>query len=119
MNRVILSRKRVGTHAVFSGQRYVRVIGSTVRLAFQNRSGVLQASLTGLKWALFAEVTPDLFTTAIAKGLTTTDSAGVCIIDITSSGVSAGVTVGLVVFKGTGSASDLSQLGFIGPVVVA
>ena len=92
---------------------------TNVSVTFENRNGVLQASLSGLKWALFAETTPDLFTTAIAKGIATTDGSGVCAINITGSGLASGVTAGLVVFQGTGATNDPAQIGFIGPVITS
>lgn len=93
---------------------------TTIAVTFESRAAALRANLTGLKWAVFANITPDLFVAPIAKGaLGTTNASGVLSVDITGKGIIVGATVGLIVFKGDGTASDPTQIGFIGVVVAS
>jgi len=79
------------------------------------------ASLTGLKWAFFDQVTPDLFAAPVAKGaVESTDGSGVLVLDITGSALAPGAVGWLVVTNsdGTTSQSPAHKL-FAGPVTVS
>jgi hypothetical protein len=79
------------------------------------------ASLTGLKWAFFDQVTPDLFLAPVAKGaVETTNASGVLVIPITGTSLIAGQTGWLTITNSNGSASESpAHKAFSGPVVLA
>lgn len=63
-------------------------------------------SLTSLKGAVFAEVTPDLWTAPIKQfSNETTDGSGVCTIDVTGLGQTIGGLCGVVLTNSDGSST--------------
>lgn len=96
------------------------VPATKITLALENRNAVLKTNLTGLRWAVFANVSPDLFVAPIAKGATgVTDASGVLSVNITGLGIPVGTTLALAIYKGDGTSTDPAQIGFIGPVVAS
>jgi hypothetical protein len=90
----------------------------TVTINLVDVAGAAVASLTGLKWAFFANVTPDLFVAPEAKGaVETTDASGVNVISFTSA-LAPGATGWLTITDSDGSATTIHK-AFSGPVVVA
>lgn len=78
------------------------------------------ASLTGLKWAWFDQVTPDLFVAPTDKGaVETTDASGVLVLSLPNSALAAAAVGWLVVTDsdGTVGQSPIAKM-FSGPVVV-
>lgn len=56
----------------------------TITINLIDPNNVAQANLTNLKWALFAESTPDLFGAPVLKGaVESTNSAGELVVDVT------------------------------------
>lgn len=80
-----------------------------------------RANLTGLKWAFFDQVTPDLFAAPTAKGAgETTDGAGVLALNITGTALAPGAIGWLDVTDSDGTITQSpSAKAFSGPVVVA
>ncbi len=63
-------------------------------------------SLSSLKGAIFAEVTPDLWTAPIKQFANeTTDGSGVCTIDVTGLGLTIGGLVGVVLTNSDGTST--------------
>lgn len=63
-------------------------------------------SLSSLKGAVFAEVTPDLWTAPIKQFANeTTDGSGVCTIDVTGLGLTIGGLVGVVLTNSDGTST--------------
>lgn len=90
----------------------------TVTINLVAVAGTAIANLTGLKWAFFANVTPDLFVAPEAKGaVETTDASGVNVISFTSA-LAVGATGWLTITDSDGSATTIHN-AFSGPVVVA
>lgn len=79
------------------------------------------ASLTGLKWAFFDQVTPNLFAAPVAQGaVESTDGSGGLVLDITGSALAPGAVGWLVITNsdGTTTQSPAHKL-FAGPVTVS
>ncbi len=79
------------------------------------------ASLTGLQWAFFDQVTPNLFAAPVAQGaVESTDGSGVLVLDITGSALAPGAVGWLVITNsdGTTTQSPAHKL-FAGPVTVS
>lgn len=88
----------------------------------ESSSGTPAANATGLKWAVFQEVTPNLFTAPVAQGSAAaiTGGTGTCTLDISATDLDAGATawVDLSNSDGTTTQSPLASF-FSGPVVVS
>lgn len=81
--------------------------GFATTLAFTVSGG---ASLSSLKGAIFAEVTPDLWTSPIKQfSNETTDGGGVCTIDITGLGRAVGGLVGVVLTNSDGTSTAVGS----------
>ncbi len=95
-------------------------ITRTVSIQLVNASNAAQASLTGLKWAWFDQITPDLFTAPTDKGAAeTTDSSGNLVIFLANSSKIAGQTGWLIVTNSDGTATQSpAHKAFSGPVVL-
>lgn len=98
-------------------QRGTRTLRSvTVNLV--NASNAAQASLTGLKWAFYDQLTPDLMTVAADQGTAeTTDGAGALTIPVYTT-LSPGQVGWLVVTNSDGNPVTVHK-AFSGPVTVA
>lgn len=88
-------------------------------ITLTDASGNLSASLSGLKWAWFDQVTPDLFATPTDQGSTgSTDLSGVFSQDLSGTALTVGQTGWLTITDSTGSAG-FDHNGFSGPVVIS
>lgn len=99
----------------------VNAAALTVTITLTTDGTTPAASLTGLKWAFFDQVTPDLFLAPVAKGaIETTDGSGVLVIPITGTSLIAGQTGWLTITNSNGSASQSpAHKAFSGPAVLA
>ncbi len=95
------------------------VITATVTLTSDGTTP--RASLTGLKWAWFDQVTPNLFVAPTDKGAAaTTNASGVMTVTLTNTAKTAGQVGWLVVTDSDGTvAQSPSAKAFAGPVTVA
>jgi hypothetical protein len=91
-----------------------------VSINLVNESGVAQSSLSGLKWAWFDEVTPDLLGPPTDQGSAElTDGSGVLTIDLPRSSKTLGQVGWLVVTNSDGTPTqNPSHRAFSGPVAV-
>ena len=90
----------------------------SVMVQLQAQSSASVASLTGLKYAVFAETHPDLFNAPIVKGANAgTDPSGNCTITVPS-GIASGAVVWVDITDSTGSPSFQHRY-FGGPVTVS
>ena len=91
-----------------------------VRITLVNTANSPRANLTGLKWAFFDQVTPDLFGGPVDKGTgEITDGSGVLVIPITGTSLTAGGTGWLTVTDSDGTANQSPpHRAFSGPVVL-
>lgn len=107
---------RVGTALGYSG-----VSVRTVTLALTTDGSTAAASLAGLKWAFFDQVTPDSFLAPAAKGVgESTDGSGSLVVDVTGTALSAGQVGWLIVTNSDGTTTQSpAAKAFSGPVVVA
>jgi hypothetical protein len=92
----------------------------TVTLTLADSSNAARANLTGLKWAFFDTVTPNLFAAPVSQGTAeTTDASGVLVITVQTT-LASGATGWLVVTDSDGTATQSpSHKAFSGPVVVS
>jgi len=98
----------------------VQSLASAVTLTFKNRAGVVQANLTGMKWAFFDAVTPDALNAPSAKGTgASTNSSGILTLNITGTQLPPGSTGWLIFSNSDGTASQSNLISFAGPCVVA
>lgn len=87
-------------------------------LTLVDRSGGARASLTGLKWAFFDQVSPDLLAAPVDKGaIEETDAAGEIVIELPNTTLAAGGTGFLIISDTDGVAANASN-AFAAPVVV-
>lgn len=96
-------------------------VATAVTLTLTTDGTTPAASLTGLKWAFFDQVTPNLFAAPVAQGaVESTDGSGVLVLDITGSALAPGAVGWLIVTNsdGTTSQSPAHKL-FAGPVTVS
>lgn len=92
-----------------------------VTLPLVDVTGAALASLSGIKWALFDNVTPDALVAPTARGTgAVTDASGNLLLLIPNTGVAVGGTGWLVISNsdGTVSQSPVAK-AFSGPVVVS
>lgn len=97
-------------------------VATTVSITLTTDGTTPAASLTGLKWAFWDEVTPDLFAAApVAKGAAeTTDASGVFSASITGTALTVGATGYLIVTNSDGTTTQGAALkGYVGPVTVS
>lgn len=95
-------------------------LASSLTLTFKNRAGVVQASLTGMKWAFFDASTPDGLGAPSAKGTgATTNSSGILVLNVTGTQLVPGATGWLVFSNSDGTATQGNLISFAGPCVVA
>jgi hypothetical protein len=77
------------------------------------------ASLTGLRWAFFDQVTPDVLSAPVAKGAgATTDASGNFSVSITGTTLLAGA-VGFLIIDNTDGTTATNFKGYAGPLVVS
>lgn len=114
-----------GEMSGFSAEVYVGIKASfpatAVTLTLTTDGTTPAAALTGLKWAFFDQVTPDLFAAPVAQGaVESTDASGVLVLDITGSALAPGAVGWLIVTNsdGTTTQSPAHKL-FAGPVTVS
>lgn len=102
-------------------EKPARTPASVVNLPLTLDGSTPAASLSGLKWALFAETSPAMFSAPVSKGTAeTTDGSGVLSLDISTSDIDAGATAWLVVTNSDGTTTQSpSGRTYSGPVVVA
>ena len=94
-------------------------LASNLTLTFKNRAGVIQANLTGMKWAFFDAVTPDSMTTPSAKGTgASTSAAGVIALNITGTKLPPGGVGWLIFSNSDGTATQNNLISFAGPCIV-
>lgn len=110
-----------GTATTTAAVLTVNAAPLTVTLTLTTDGSTPAASLTGLKWAFFDQVTPDLFVAPTAKGaIETTDGSGVLVIPVTGTSLIAGQTGWLTVTNSDGTVSQSpAHKAFSGPVTVA
>lgn len=90
----------------------------TVTLVDSPTNNTPMSSLTDLKWAVFNQTTPDLFTAPIATGSAeTTDESGNLVIDLTDLGLTVGTIVWLIVTNSNGNPT-VPWREFSGPLLV-
>lgn len=97
-------------------------VATTVSVTLTTDGTTPAASLSGLKWAFYDQVTPDLFTAApVVKGAAeTTDGSGVFSASITGTALRVGDTGYLIVTNSDGTTTQGAALkAFAAPVVVA
>jgi hypothetical protein len=94
---------------------------TTVTLTLTTDGSTPAASLTGLKWAFFDQVSPGSFVAPTAKGtVETTDGSGVLVLSITGTALTVGGTGWLIVTDSDGTTTQSpAAKAFSGPVVVA
>lgn len=91
----------------------------TASINLVNASNAAQASLTGLKWAWFDEITPNLFNAPTDKGTgEVTDGSGVLTVVIGNSAKASGQVGWLIVTNSDGNPATVHK-AFSGPVTVA
>jgi hypothetical protein len=91
----------------------------TVTLSLFTPADASAANLSGLRWAWFDQVTPDLFVAPTDKGtLETTDAGGTLTIPLPNSQLAVGAVGWLIVTDSSGNPATLHN-AFSGPVVVA
>jgi chitodextrinase len=95
-------------------------LASTLTLTFKNRAGVVQANLTGMKWAFFDSVTPDALGAPSAKGTgASTNSSGILVLNVTGTQLPPG-SIGWLVFSNSdGTTTQSNLISFAGPCTVA
>ena len=92
---------------------------TNLTLVFKNRAGVIQASLTGMKWAFFDTATPDGMTTPSAKGTgASTSISGVIALNITGTKLPPGGIGWLIFSNSDGTPTQGNLISFAGPCVV-
>jgi len=102
--------------ALVAPQRGTRTLRS-VSVTLVDSSNVARASLTGLKWAWYDQITPDLMTVAADQGTgETTDGSGVLTIPVYTTLASSGVGW-LLVTDSDGTTATVHK-AFSGPVTV-
>lgn len=90
-----------------------------VTITLVDEVGAEQINLTGLKWAFFDEVTPDLFAAPVDQGaIETTNGSGVLTIDLPHTTLGAGGVGWLIVTNSDGTVALPSHRAFSGPVTV-
>lgn len=91
----------------------------TVSLTLTTDGSTPAASLTGLKWAFFDEVTPDDFAAPVSQGsVETTDGSGVLSLSVNTS-LGSGATGWLIVTDSDGTTTQSpAHKAFSGPVTV-
>ena len=96
-------------------------MANTIVISLSDRNNSPRTNLTTLKWAFWDYATPDLISALpSAKGaLESTDSGGVCTLDVTGTGLSAGQTGWLNITNSDGTYNNTSHLVFAGPVRVS
>lgn len=97
-------------------------IATTVSLTLTTDGSTPAASLSGLKWAFYDQVTPDLFTAApVAKGAAgTTNGGGTFVQSILGTTLRVGQVGYLIVTNSDGTTTQGAALkGFAGPVAVS
>lgn len=95
-------------------------LASSLTLTFKNRAGVVQASLTGMKWAFFDAATPDALFSPSAKGTgASTNASGILVLNVTGTQLPPGSTGWLVFSNSDGTATQSNLISFAGPCVVA
>ena len=108
-------------HIILDGFEPVSV-GSTVSVTITlvDPADSPRLGLTGLKWAFFDQVTPNLFAAPTAKGTgESTDGSGVLVVDVTGSALSSGQTGWLIVTDSDGTTTQSPvHNAFSGPVSV-
>jgi hypothetical protein len=92
----------------------------TVTLTLSDATGIPRASLTGIKWSIFDQATPDAQAVAVDKGTgATTDGSGVLTLSVYST-LSAGQVVWLTLSNSDGTTTqNPAAMGFAGPVVLS
>jgi len=91
----------------------------TASVNLVNAANAAQASLTGLKWAWFDNVTPDGFVAPTDQGTgETTDGSGVLTVTIANSTKTSGQVGWLIVTDSDGTTSMVHK-AFSGPVAVS
>ena len=111
---VIANRVALGLGYSGATSRY-----ASITLTIDGSTPVVGAS--GLRWAFFDEVTPDVFSNPIAKGTgESTDATGALSVDITGTTLAPGSTGWLIVTNSDGTTTQSpSAKAFAGPVVVS
>lgn len=98
----------------------VALAARTATVQLVDTSNAPRASLTGLKWAWFDEVTPDLFNAPTDKGTgEVTDGSGVLVVDLPNTLKSSGQVGWLIVTNSDGTTTQSpAHKAFSGPVAV-
>lgn len=98
-----------------------RTVATTLSLTLTTDGTTPAASQTGLRWALFKQVTPDQFAAPAVKGVgETTNASGVLDIPITDADMDAGSMCWLIVTNSDGTTTQSpAAKAFSGPVTVA
>lgn len=107
-----------------AGNLMYTAFNAAVKLAeitLTSSTGSPQAGLTGLKWAWFDQVTPDLFVAPTDQGgAETTDGSGVLTITLSNTTKNVGETGWLVVTNSDGTTTQSpAHKAFAGPVQVS
>jgi hypothetical protein len=107
--------------AQIPGGSYLNESGVTIRSAsvtLVDTEGAASASLTGLKWAWFDQITPDLFAGPTDFGVAeTTDNSGALTVLLPNTAKSAGDVGWLIVTDSDGNPATAHK-AFSGPVQV-
>lgn len=108
----------------YAGRRYGSFAGKTpklVVLTLTSDGTTPAAALTGLKWAFFDQVTPNLFVAPVAQGaIETTDGTGLLEINVSGTTLSAGQTGWLTITDSDGTVTQNPPAkAFSGPVLVS
>jgi len=97
------------------------VVSKHVILTLTSDGSTAVTGLTGLKWAFFDQITPDLFTAPSAKGVAeSTDGSGVLDVDVSTSSLAIGAVGWLTITNSDGTVSQSPPgKAFSGPVVIS
>jgi hypothetical protein len=107
-------------NALNSAFDYSTEVATTASTTLYTDASSPAASLTGLKWAFFDQVTPDTFEAPVAQGSAgSTNSAGLLTVSITGTALLTGAVGWLDVTNSDGTiAGRSSSKAFSGPVTV-
>jgi hypothetical protein len=91
----------------------------TVTLTLVDSNGAPRANLTGIKWSIFDQVTPDAQAVAVDQGVgATTNGSGVITLSVFST-KAAGANVWLTLSNSDGTVGQSGMLAFAGPAVLS
>lgn len=95
-------------------------VNRTVTLTLTSDGTTARASLTGLKWSFFDQVTPDIFAKPVSSGSgATTNATGVFSVSVRTS-LAAGATGWIVITDSDGTTTQSpSEKAFAGPAVLS